>query len=202
MFLHLKEEYGFDSLLSSKVGWFINSYLFTCSHNFSFSFSPTRSRTSSRSWGPWAEPATTRTSASWQTGSGSSASPGPYYFSLWHLQPIESTFTINFTSSRSDNIASLLSNSTKYAFAGIRDEQTETDTEFSCDLDAVVNLPGVQAVSAFDEDIDLEATTYVAGFITHKVRHCVFELISFSHFWHTNISFCLIDKITLFSHLR
>ena len=62
-----------------------------------------------------------------------------------------------------------MSDSTKYAFAGIRDEQAERDTEFSCDLDAVVNHPGVQAVSPFDEDIDLEATTYVAGFITHKV---------------------------------
>ena len=94
MFLHLKEEYKFDSLLSSKVVWFINSHLFTCSHHLSFSFSPTRSRIFSRSWGPWEEPATTRTSASWQTGSGSSVLPGPYYFSLWHLQPFEKNFTI------------------------------------------------------------------------------------------------------------
>ena len=63
----------------------------------------------------------------------------------------------------------MLSDSTKYAFAATQEDQTEVETEFSCDLDAVVNLPGVQAVSAFDEDIDLEATTYVAGFITHKV---------------------------------
>ena len=193
MFLHLKEEYKFDSLLSSKVGWFINSHLFTCSHHLSFSFSPTRSRIFSRSWGPWEEPATTRTSASWHTGSGSSASPGPYNFLSWHLQPFESTFTINFTSLRSDNIASLLSDSTKYAFAGIRDEQAERDTEFSCDLDAVINPPGVQAVSPFDEDIDLEATTYVAGFITHKV-------FLWTYFFFTFLAFCLVDKIT-FSHL-
>ena len=162
MFLHLKEEYKFDSLLSSKVGWFINSHLFNGSHNFSFSFSPTRSRTSSRSWGPWAEPATTRTSASWQTGSGSSVLPGPYYFSLWHLQPFEKNQFILF--SRCDNIASLLSDSTKYAFAATQNDQTELETEFN--LDTVLNLP----VSAFDEGIDLEATTYVAGYITHKVR--------------------------------
>ena len=59
-----------------------------------------------------------------------------------------------------------MSDSTKYQFAGIgrRDDETDLETE-SSDLDAVVN----QAVSAFDEDIDIEATTYVAGYITHKV---------------------------------
>ena len=58
----------------------------------------------------------------------------------------------------------MLSDSTKYAFAATQNDQTELETEF--DLDTVLNLP----VSAFDEDIDLEATTYVAGYITHKVR--------------------------------
>ena len=66
--------------------------------------------------------------------------------------------------SRCDNIASLLSDSTKYAFAATQNDQTELETEFN--LDTVLNLP----VSAFDEGIDLEATTYVAGYITHKVR--------------------------------
>ena len=62
----------------------------------------------------------------------------------------------------------MLSDSTKYAFAATQKDQTELETEFGCDLDAVLSHP----VSAFDvdEDIDLEATTYVAGYITHKVR--------------------------------
>ena len=60
----------------------------------------------------------------------------------------------------------MLSDSTKYAFAATQEDQTEVETEFSCDLDTVLRHP----VSAFDEDIDLEATTYVAGYITHKVR--------------------------------
>ena len=60
----------------------------------------------------------------------------------------------------------MLSDSTKYAFAATQEDQTELGTEFGCDLDAVLSHP----VSAFEEDIDLEATTYVAGYITHKVR--------------------------------
>ena len=75
--------------------------------------------------------------------------------------------------SRCDNIASLLSDSTKYAFAATQNDQTELETEF--DLDTVLNLP----VSAFDEGIDLEATTYVAGYITHKVRAWYWYLSSF-----------------------
>ena len=175
MFLHLKEEYNFDSILSSKVGWFINSHLFNGSHHLSFSFSRTRSRTSSRSWGPWEEPATTRTSASWQTGSGSSVLPGPslLLFIMTFTTFWEKLHNQIILASRCDNIASLLSDSTKYAFAATQNDQTELETEF--DLDTVLNLP----VSAFDEGIDLEATTYVAGYITHKVRVWYWYLSSF-----------------------
>ena len=83
--------------------------------------------------------------------------------------------------SRCDNIASLLSDSTKYAFAATQNDQTEVETEFN--LDTVLNLP----VSAFDEDIDLEATTYVAGYITHKVEFDIEITVSLSSFlFHTS----------------
>ena len=73
---------------------------------------------------------------------------------------------------RCDNIPALLSDSCKYEFEGGQGE-AELDAEFGCDT--FVNLAdGLQDESdeslEDDEEIDMEATRYVAGYITHKVR--------------------------------
>ena len=73
---------------------------------------------------------------------------------------------------RCDNIPALLSDSCKYEFAGGQGE-AELDAEFGCNT-FVNHSDGLQDESEEsledDEEIDMEATRYVAGYITHKVR--------------------------------
>ena len=72
---------------------------------------------------------------------------------------------------RCDNVASLLSPSTKYAFAGY---DTEIDNDFGGGEESVNmnNSELLRAVSMEDtvnKEIDFEAMKYLAGYITFKV---------------------------------
>ena len=80
-------------------------------------------------------------------------------------------FILIKTIKRSDNIASLLSPSCKYAFAGQESEIAEIDNDFGGE--SVNHSEGLQVESesevASAAEVDLEAMKYLAGYMTFKV---------------------------------
>ena len=80
-------------------------------------------------------------------------------------------FILIKTIKRSDNIASLLSPSCKYAFAGQESEIADIDNDFGGE--SVNHSEGLQVESesevASAPEVDLEAMKYLAGYMTFKV---------------------------------